>query len=187
LRTSPPGRSRLTGTHARIGVLVYLYPPDADPPQAFSHHLHDLGYVEGQNVVLHWRYAQGREDRLPALAAELIRLKPDVIVADGTLAVRAAMQATSTIPIVMIGTADPVGGGLVSNLARPGGNVTGRSLLLAEMTAKRLQLLKEAAPKVSRVGVLWNPATPFHKAMLREVEAAAPSLGLQPVPISKPR
>jgi putative ABC transport system substrate-binding protein len=94
-----------TGTQARIGVLVYLYPPDADPPQALSHHLHDLGYVEGQNVVLHWRYAQGR-----ALAAELIRLKPDVIVADGPLAVRAAMQATSTIPIVMMGTADPVGG-----------------------------------------------------------------------------
>ena len=168
----------------RIGVLMSLYHPDADPPQAFRRHLRDLGYVEGQNVVIDWRYDQGRVDRLSGLAAELVRLKPDVIVADVALPVRAARQATSTIPIVMMGAADPVGDGLVSNLARPGGNVTGRSQMLVEMSAKRLQLVKEAVPKVSRVAAFWDPMTPFHKDMLREVNGAAPSLGLQPVVIT---
>jgi len=116
----------------RIGVLLSLYSRDAHPPQTFRQSLRSLGYVEGQNLVVEWRYAQGRDDRLPDLAAELVRLKADVIVADVTLAVRAAMQATSTIPIVMATSADAVGGGLVSSLARPGGNVTGLSVLLAE-------------------------------------------------------
>jgi len=155
-----------TGRVWRIGVLMSLYPPDADPPQAFRQGLRSLGYVEGQNLVIEWRYAQGRDDRLPGLAAELARLKVDLIAADVTLAIRAAMQATSTMPIVMTTSADAVGGGLVSSLARPGGNVTGLSILLAETSVKRLQLLKEAVPKVSRVAVLWDPATPFHRAML---------------------
>jgi putative tryptophan/tyrosine transport system substrate-binding protein len=145
----------------RIGVLMSLYPPDADPPQAFRQGLRTLGYTEGQNLVIQWRYAQGRDDRLPGLAAELVRLKVDCIVADVTLSVRAAMQATPTIPIVMATSADAVGAGLVSSLARPRANVTGLSLMLAETSAKRLQLLKEAVPKVSRVAVLWDPATPF--------------------------
>ena len=168
----------------RIGVLMSLYPPDADPPQAFRQGLHSLGYVEGQNLVIEWRYAQGRDDRLPGLASELVRLKVDLIVTDVTLGTRAAMQATSTIPIVMATSADALGGGLVSNLARPGGNVTGLSLLLAETSVKRLQLLKEAVPKVTRVAVLWDPATPFHRAMLEEIDAAAPSLRLQPLAIT---
>ena len=168
----------------RVGVLLSLYPPDADPPQAFRQGLRALGYVEGQNPVIEWRYALGRDDRLPGLAAELVRLKVDLIVADITLAVRAAMQATPTIPIVMTVSADAVGGGLVSSLARPGGNVTGLSILLAETSVKRLQLLKEAVPKVSRVAVLWDPATPFHAAMLKEIDAAAPSLRLQPFDIA---
>ena len=168
----------------RIGVLMSLYPPDADPPQAFRQGLHSLGYVEGQNLVIEWRYAQGRDDRLPGLASELVRLKVDLIVTDVTLGTRAAMQATSTIPIVMATSADALGGGLVSNLARPGGNVTGLSLLLAETSVKRLQLLKEAVPKVTRVAVLWDPATPFHRAMLGEIDAAAPSLRLQPLAIT---
>jgi len=109
----------------RIGVLMNLYPPDADPPQALRQGLRDLGYVEGQNLVIDWRYQLGRDNRLPTLAAELVRLKPDVIVADATEAVRAAMQATSTIPIVMASSADAVGSGLVPNLGRPGRNVTG--------------------------------------------------------------
>ena len=168
----------------RIGALMSLYPPDADPPQAFRHGLRALGYVEGRNLVIEWRYAQGHDDRLPGLAAELVRLKVDLIVADITVGIRAAMQATSTIPIVMTNSADAVGGGLVSSLGRPGGNVTGLSVLLAETSVKRLQLLKEAVPKVSRVAVLWDPATPFHRAMLKEIDAAAPSLRLQPLAVA---
>ena len=168
----------------RVGVLLSLYRPDAQPPQAFRERLHSLGYVEGQNLHIEWRYAQGRDDRLPALAAELVRLKVDLLVADVTLATRAAMRATSTIPIVMATSADAVGGSLVSSLARPGGNVTGLSLLLAETSVKRLQLLKEAVPKIARVAVLWDPATPFHRAMLKEIDTAAPSLKLQPFAVA---
>ena len=177
------GAQQQAGKLLRVGVLMNLYPPDADPPQALRQGLRDLGYVEGQNLVIDWRYQLGRGDRLPTLAAELVRLKPDVIVADSTVAIRAAMQATSTIPIV-ISSADAVGSGLVTNLGRPGGNVTGITIMLAEMSAKRLQLLKEAVPNVSRVAVLWNPALPWHPAMLKELEAAAPSLRLQPVPFA---
>jgi len=168
----------------RIGVLLNLYPPDADPPQALRQGLRNLGYVEGQNLVIDWRYQLGRDDRLSVLATELIRLKPDVIVADATGAVRAAMQATSTIPIVMASSADAVGSGLVSNLGRPGRNVTGVTIMLGEMSTKRLQLLKEAVPNVSRVAVLWDPALPWHTAMLKELEAAAPSLRLKPIAIA---
>ena len=173
-----------TGKVLRIGVLMNLYPPDADPPQALRQGLRDLGYVEGQNLIIDWRYQLGRTDRLPPLAAELVRLKPDVVVADVTVAIRAAMQATSTIPIVMASSADAVGSGLVTDLGRPGGNVTGVTIMLAEMSAKRLQLLKETVPNVSRVAVLWNPALPWHRAMLKEVEAAAPSLRLQPIAVA---
>ena len=174
----PPGRV------ARIGVLLNLYPSDAAPPQALRQGLRDLGYVEGQNLVIDWRYQSGQTDRLPILAAELVSLKPDVIVADVTTAIRAAMQATSTIPIVMASSADAVGSGLVSNLGHPGRNVTGVTIMLAEMSAKRLQLLKEAVPKVSRVAVLWNQALPWHSAMLKEVAAAAPSLRLETIAIA---
>ncbi len=154
------------------------------PPQALRQGLRDLGYLEGQNLVIDWRYQLGGGDRLPTLAAELVRLKPDVIVADVTVAIRAAIQATSTIPIVMAISADAVGSGLVTNLGRPGGNVTGVTIMLAEMSAKRLQLLKEAVPNVSRVAVLWNPANPLHRALLKEIEAAAPSLRLQPIVVA---
>jgi len=173
-----------TGKVWRIGVLMSLYPPDADAPQALRQGLRTLGYVEGQNLVIDWRYVEGRDDRLPTLAAELVGLNVDLMVTDITLATRAAMHATSTIPIVMAISADAVGGGLVANLARPGGNVTGNSVMLAETSVKRLQILKEAVPKVSRVGVLWDRETPFHKAMLREIDTAAPSLRLQPLAIA---
>jgi ABC-type uncharacterized transport system substrate-binding protein len=172
------------GKLSRIGVLLNLYPTDADPPQALRQGLRDLGYVEGQNLVIDWRYQLGRADRLPTLAAELVRLKPDVIVADATGSVRAAMQVTSTIPIVMASSADAVGTGLVANLGRPGRNVTGVTIMLQEMSTKRLQLLKEAVPNVSRVAVLWDPALPWHPVMVKELEAAAPSLRLQPVAIA---
>src|SRR5512132_1014989 len=151
------------GKPSRMGVLLNLYPPDALPPQALRQRLRDLGYAEGQNLVIDWRYQLGGSKRLPALAAELVRLKPDVIVADVAAAIRAAMQATSTIPIVMATSADAVGGGLVTSLRRPGGNVTGVTIMLAEMTPKRLQLLKEVAPHVSRPAVLWDPTIPWHR------------------------
>ena len=178
------GAQQQAGKLSRIGVLLNIYPPDADPPQALRQGLRDLGYLEGQNLVIDWRYQLGGGDRLPTLAAELVRLKPDVIVADVTVAIRAAIQATSTIPIVMAISADAVGSGLVTNLGRPGGNVTGVTIMLAEMSAKRLQLLKEAVPNVSRVAVLWNPANPLHRALLKEIEAAAPSLRLQPIVVA---
>ncbi len=168
----------------RVGVLLTLTAPAEDPPQAFRERLRDLGYVEGRNLTIEWRYAEGRSDRLPDLAAELVRLGVDVIVADITTAIRAAMQATPTIPIVMSLPADVVGSGLVSSLARPGGNVTGMSLMLPEITVKQLQMLKDLLPKLSRAAVLWEPAMPWHKDMLKEVGAAAPTLGVQLVTIA---
>ena len=180
-----PGEAQpQTGKVWRIGAVLSIYPPEAEPPRAFQQRLRELGYVEGQNLVIDWRYQLGRSNRLPSLAAELVRLKPDVIVADVTVAIRAAMQATATIPIVMASSADAVGSGLVANLGRPGGNVTGVTIMLAEVSAKRLQLLKEMAPNASRVAVLWDPAIPWHRALLKEIEAAAPSLRLQPVVIA---
>ena len=164
----------------RIGVLLAFFPPDSDAPMAFRQRLRELGYVEGRNLVIEWRYTEGHDDRLADLAAELVRLNMDLIVADVTLAAQAAAHATSTIPIVVTNSADATVGGLVPHLAHPGGNVTGNAIMLAETSVKRMQLLKEAVPKVSRVAVIWNPAVPFHKAMLKEIRAAAPSLGLEP-------
>ena len=168
----------------RIGVLLTIFPPDAGPPQAFRQRLRELGYVEGQNLVIDWRYAAGHDDRLPGLATELVRSNVDLIAADITISVQAAMRATTKIPIVMTNSADAVGAGLVSNLARPGGNVTGHSIMHPETSLKRLQLLKDTLPKISRVAVFWNPGTPFHKTMLKDVAAAAPALQLQPVVIA---
>jgi putative ABC transport system substrate-binding protein len=141
---------------ARVGVLLNLYPPDEQPPQALRRRLRDLGYVEGQNLVIDWWYQLGGSDRLPALAGELVRFKPDVIVADVAAAIRAAMQASSTIPIVMATSADAVGGGLVSSLRRPGGNVTGVTIMLAEMTSKpcsSLEKWRRASPVSPSCGI----------------------------------
>jgi len=147
--------------------------------EAFRQGLRDLGYVEGQNVVIEYRYADGRAERLPDLAGELVSLKVDVIVASGTPAPLAAKNATKTIPIVMASAGDPVGTGLVASLARPGGNVTGLSTLTPELGRKRLQLVKEVLPGVSRVAVLWNAANPYTVLLVRETEAAARTLGVQ--------
>ena len=185
LLAAPPAvEAQPAGKTPHVGVLMNLYPPDTDPPQALRQGLRDLGYIEGQNLVIDWRYQLGGADRLPALAAELVRLKPAVIVADATGAVRAAMQATSTIPIVMASSADALGTRLVPNLGHPGRNVTGVTIQLEEMSAKPLQLLKETVPNVVRVAVLWDPALPWHPAMLKQVEAVAPSLRLQPIAIA---
>jgi len=168
----------------RIGVLLTLYAPVEDPPEAFRQGLRALGYIEGQNIAIEWRSAEGKYDRLPALVSEQVQLGVEVIVADVTRATQAARQATTTIPIVMMVVADPVGSGIVPSLARPGGNITGLSILLPDISAKRLQLLTEAVPTVSRVAVLWNPGTPYHKTLLQEVEAATPSLRLHLLPIA---
>jgi putative ABC transport system substrate-binding protein len=164
----------------RIGVLWTFSPTIASPfAEAFRQGLRGLGYVEGQNIALEQRWAEGRFDRLPSLAAELVRLNVDVIVTASTPAVQAAQQATRTIPIVMTLVSDPVASGLAASLARPGGNVTGLSLMQPEVTGKRLQLLKEVVPKVSRVAVLWNPSTSSLLPLLRETQAAARTLGVQ--------
>jgi putative tryptophan/tyrosine transport system substrate-binding protein len=146
---------------------------------AFMDRLRELGYVEGENLAVERRYSEGHDNRLPDLAAALVRLKVDVIVATGGQPPFAAKRATSRIPIVFTNNGDPVGSGLVSSLARPGGNVTGLSLASAEITGKRLQLLKEAVPGVTRVAILSNPTSPIQALMLKEVKIAAAALHLQ--------
>jgi len=141
--------------------------------------LSELGYIDGKNVRFEARSAAGRDEQLPELAAELVALKVDVIVTDGVAAVRAAKKATTTIPIVMVGESDPVKAGLVASLARPGGNVTGVTTLSPGLSQKRLQLVKEAVPVLTRVAVLWNPTNPDKAEELKEVEAAARVLGVQ--------
>jgi ABC-type uncharacterized transport system substrate-binding protein len=126
--------------------------------EAFRQKLRDLGHVDGENIAIEYRWADGQDDRLPDLAIELVRLKPDVIVTTGTPGVLAAMQATKTVPIVMASSADRVGSGLVASLARPGRNVTGFAILVPELEGKRLELLKQAVPGLSRLAVLWNPS-----------------------------
>ena len=150
--------------------------PRVDP---FRQGLRELGYTEGQNIVIELRFAEGKSERLPALVADLIQLKVDVIVLSGTPAAQVAKQATTMIPIVMGTSADPVGTGLVTSLARPGGNVTGLSTLGSDLSGKRLELLKEVVPGVSRIAVLSNPTNQSVPALLRETEVAAQSLGVQ--------
>jgi putative ABC transport system substrate-binding protein len=140
--------------------------------------LRDLGYVEGQNLVIVSRYAEGKLERLPALAAELVQSRPDVIVTAGAQAIRAVKQATATLPIVMASMADPVAEGLVASLARPGGNLTGMAWQTPELTVKRLELLKQAVPKARRIAVLWDSTGPRRASGLSELQAGASSLGL---------
>jgi len=163
----------------RIGVLLVLLSPAGPEAQAFRQGLRDAGYIEGRDVVIEWRSANGDYARLPQLAADLVERRVDVIVADTTPATKAAQRATSAIPIVMAIVADPVGDGVVANLSHPGGNVTGLSIMLAELSAKRLQLLKEAVPTLARVVVLWNPPTPYHAKAIENLKAVAPSLPIE--------
>ena len=145
---------------------------------AFSDGLREWGWVEGKNVVFENRNAENRLERLPELAADLVRLKVDVIAADGTLAPLAAKQATTTIPIVMTTAGDPLGSGLVASLARPGGNVTGMSLMAPDLGAKRLELLKELLPRLSRVAVLWNAANPYSALVFKQTQDGGRTLGI---------
>jgi putative ABC transport system substrate-binding protein len=163
----------------RLGLLIpSAVSAVASRLEAFRHGLRDLGYIEGQNITLEYRFADGQADRLPALVTELVQLPVDVLVVDGTVALRAAQHATTTLPIVMAVSGDPVGAGLVASLARPGGNITGLSSRAPEVSGKRLELLKEAVPHLSRVATLWHrdaPVGPY----IKETEAAAQALGLQ--------
>ncbi len=147
--------------------------------EAFRQGLRELSYVEGKNIVIEWRSADGKPDRLPALAAELVRLKVAVIVTAGGPATRAAKEATSTIPIVMTQDDDPVGEGFVASLSRPGGNITGLSNFAPELTGKRLEILREVVPKLSRVVVLGTSTNPGHAQVIREIELAAKAFKVQ--------
>ena len=165
----------------RVGVL-WPFLPTVGPPlaEAFRQGLRNLGYVEGRNIAIEYRYSEGNDSRLPDLAGELVRLKIDVIFAPTTTAALAAKNATSEIPIITATAADPVGSGLVGSLARPGGNVTGLSLLASlEISGKQLELIKEALPKLTRVAVLADPVSPPTAGLLKEVQQAARSLGVQ--------
>jgi putative ABC transport system substrate-binding protein len=181
LITALPVQAQQSQKVPRIGFL--LAPSRSALPEridAFRQGLRELGYLEGQNIVIDYRYAEGKFDRLPDLAAELVRLKVDVIVAAGGIqAIRAAKNATNATPIVMTGALDPVSDGLIASFARPGGTVTGLSLGGSELYGKRLELLKETLSKVSRVAVFWYRTNPAMPSYLKEIQASAQALGLQ--------
>ena len=163
----------------RIGFLTTSPSIFPGRVEAFRQGLRELGYVEGRNIVIEWRYAAGRRDRLPALADEVVRLKVDIIVSGGPTITGFLKEATTTIPVVMGFDTDPVGNGLVASLARPGGNITGLSVLSPELGGKRLELLKEIVPKLSRVVVLGSSTLPGNAQTLRETELAAGALGVK--------
>jgi ABC-type uncharacterized transport system substrate-binding protein len=174
--------AQLAAKIARIGYLALNLAAAPHLPKAFRQGLRDLGYVEGRNVVIEYRDAEGKFERLPTLAAELVALKVDVIVVPSTPAALAAKQATRTLPIVFFQAGDPVMSGLITSLARPGGNVTGLSILAPELVGKCLELLKQVAPGVSRVAVLWQPGAigeRTDKDRLKRAEVAARALGVQ--------
>ncbi|HEY7221017.1 MAG TPA: ABC transporter substrate-binding protein [Candidatus Binatia bacterium] len=164
----------------RIAYLTGAYfAAIAERTAAFRQGLHELGYFEGKSIAIEWRSGEGKLDGLPALAAELVRLKVDVIVTAGSSVTRPTKNATSTIPIVMAQDSDPVGNGFVASLARPGGNITGLSTLAPELRGKRLELLKEIVPRLSRVAVFGSSSSPGNAQALRETELAARLLGVK--------
>ena len=167
---------------AKVAQIGFLGPAPAATYlprlEALRAGLRDLGYVEGKNIAIEFRWAE-RVEQLPEMAAELVRMKVDIILASSSTYVEAARQATKTIPIVFAVHADPVGVGHVASLARPGGNITGLSTLLTDLAPKELEILKEALPQTTRIGILWNPTTPSHGPAVRAVEAAGQKLGVQ--------
>ena len=166
---------------ARVGVLLLTPRAGAGGTyiEALRGGLRGLGYVEGQNLLLEIRSAEGRPDRLPGLATEILSTQPDVLVTAGSEAILTLKRATSVVPIIMATVMDPVALGIAPSLAKPGGNLTGLAILSLELTSKRLQLLREAVPQLSRVGVLWNPDNPGNALVLKEVQTAAQALGLR--------
>jgi putative ABC transport system substrate-binding protein len=167
------------GKVPRVGFLSSRS-PDAERTRlvAFQQGLQELGYLEGKNVLIEQRYAAGKFDRLPELAADLVRLKVDILVVTGTPAAHAAKSATRVIPIVIGNAGDPVGTGLVASLARPGGNITGLSSITADLGGKRLELLQEVVPRLSRVAVILNPANPVNPPQLKQIQAETPASGV---------
>ena len=170
-----------TANKAHVGVLLLTPRAGAGGTyiEALRGGLRELGYVEGQNLLLEIRSAEGRPDRLPRLAAEILGTRPDVLVTAGSEAILTLKRATDVVPIVMATVMDPVALGITPSLAKPGGNLTGLAILSLELASKRLQLLKEAFPRLSRVAVLWNPDNPGNALVLKEVEIAAQALGLR--------
>ena len=162
----------------QIGFLSGGFPSGRANVDAFLQGLKDLGYVEGKNIGIVYRYAEGNVDRVPQLANELVRLNMNVILAGGTVPALAAKQATKTIPIVFVNVADPLSTGLVTSLARPGGNITGTSTINSELSSKRLELLKESVATVSRVGFLHNPSDPSNVVFLKQLQSSATALRL---------
>ena len=182
LTLAPLGTAQPPEKVSRVG---YLNPGSSSDPlrqrrlEAFRQGLRELGYVEGQNIAIESRWAEGKYDRYPALAADLVRLKVDVIVAQSGEATQATRQATRTVPIIMSLVMDPVGSGLVASLARPGGKVTGTSVMAPDLVGKQLELIKEVVPKASRVALLRHPSNPARATYTRAAEAAARTLGLR--------
>ena len=174
---------------SRIGLLTWAASPPPSSPTPFEQGLRQLGYVEGQNISIERRYANGQMDRLPELAVDLARRPLDVILTQSYPAALAAKQATTTIPIVVMGAGDPVATGLVASFARPGGNITGVSALETELSGKRLELLKEAFPKLARVAVLWNAADLGMTLKFGELERAAQALrvAVQALAVREPK
>ena len=163
----------------RIGVVLVGWSPESKEAQQFRQGLRDARYSEGRDVVIEWRSANGDYNRVPELVTDLVQSKVDVIVVDGTVTAQAAKRSTSTIPIVMAFVGDPVGSGLVTNLPRPGANVTGLSLMTVELSTKRLQLLQDTIPRLTRVAVLWNQDNPNHTKVVEDLKAAAPSRSIE--------
>ena len=183
-----PAKAQQAKKLHRIGLLTLLASPDVRE-EAFLQGLRELGYIEGQNITIEYRRAAGKVDRLAELAEELVRLKAEVIVARSTPAVQAAMNATNANPIVMLGVADAVASGFVTSLARPGGNITGLTNIMPELAGKRLELLREVLPKLSRMAFLAYGRDPAHNLFVKEAQQAAESFGMkfQPLVITAPQ
>jgi putative ABC transport system substrate-binding protein len=181
LTTVPPAEAQQPAKVPRLGIVSGTGDPNNPGPEleAFQRGLRDLGYIEGKNILVEYRYVEGRLDRVPSLVIKLLQLKVDVLVIQNLTAIRAAKQATKTIPIVMVTTQDPVATGLIDSLARPGGNITGFTRLTRELSGKRLELLTEVVPGISRVGFLWAADNQSAALGFKEYEAAARGLRIQ--------
>ena len=176
---SPTQAQQPTKIPRIVRLAVASHSAESTRMEAFRQGLRELSYVEGKNIIIEWRFADGKLDRLPALAAEVVRLKVDVIVTSGSTPTRAAKVATSTIPIVMGNDNDPVGDGFVGSLARPGGNITGLSNFAPELSGKRLEILREVVPKLSRIAILGTSTNPGYAQVIKEVELAAKAFGVK--------
>jgi putative tryptophan/tyrosine transport system substrate-binding protein len=172
-----PAQAQKQATIPRMGLLYLGAPPNAIL-DGFMQGMRELGYIEGKNIIIEYRFAEGKEDRLPELATELVRLKVDAVFTAGTPAIYALKQATKTIPIVFFSTSDPIGTGVVASLAHPGGNITGISALASDLWPKRLELLKEISPKLSRVAMLWNKNNAGMALEARATQEVAGPLGV---------